>query len=79
MVSHKAVSSTFSFILYILKHNRTYLTAYAYNSQLLVKDGDIVRAGQTIAKMGATNGGRVLLHFEMRKLGKPVNPLSYLK
>ncbi len=64
--------------LIIIKHNKTYLTAYAYNRQLLVKTGSNVRAGQQIARMGKTNTGKVLLHFEIRRNGKPINPISKL-
>jgi lipoprotein NlpD len=64
--------------LLIVKHNSAYLTAYAYNSNLLVKEGQWVKAGQQIAQMGANNTGHVLLHFEIRKAGIPVNPLKYL-
>ena len=64
--------------LIIIKHNDTFLSAYAYNSKLLVKEGDIVRAGQAISKMGQDHTGRTLLHFEIRQNGKPVNPVKYL-
>ena len=64
--------------LVIIKHNNSYLSAYAYNRKLLVKEGEQVTAGQTIAHMGTTDGGRARLHFEIRKNGKPVNPLKYL-
>jgi len=68
--------------LIIVKHNEKFLSAYAYNKKLLVKEGDVVKAGQKIAKMGSvsTNGkaGRAKLHFEIRRNGKPVNPLRYL-
>ena len=64
--------------LIIVKHNETYLSAYAHNSELLVKEGDDVAVGQTIAKMGTTSSGQALLHFEIRKNGKSVNPLKYL-
>ena len=56
-----------------------YLSAYAHNQILLVHEGQTVKAGQTIAKMGATGSNRVMLHFELRKRGKPVNPLKYIK
>lgn len=65
--------------LLIIKHNRLFLTAYAHNSQLLVKVGDKVMAGQKIARMGMSNAGKTLLHFEIRKQGKSVNPFLYLK
>jgi len=64
--------------LIIIKHNDTYLSAYAHNRQLMVKEGDQVSAGQQIAQMGQTNNGRTLLHFEIRKNGQPENPLNYL-
>ena len=64
--------------LIIIKHNETYLSAYAYNSKLLVKEGDTVKSGQTISFMGQDHSGRTLLHFEIRKNGKPINPTSYL-
>ncbi len=65
-------------LLLIVKHNSEYLSAYAHNSKLLVKEGDKVRAGQTIALMGSTGATRVLLHFEIREAGKPVDPLKLL-
>lgn len=64
--------------LIIIKHNNTYLSAYAHNRRLLVKEGSIVRQGQQIAEMGRTGTDRTMLHFEIRKNGKPVNPLSFL-
>ena len=64
--------------LVILKHNNTYLTAYAHNQTLLVKEDQSVRRGQKIAEMGATDAERVQLHFEIRKLGKPVDPAKLL-
>ncbi len=64
--------------LIIVKHNETYLSAYAHNSELLVQEGDKVTVGQTIAKMGKTSSGQPLLHFEIRKNGKSVNPISLL-
>lgn len=64
--------------LIIIKHNDTYLSAYAHNKELLVKEGDKVTAGQKIALMGQTSNGRALLHFEIRKNGQPVDPLDYL-
>ena len=64
--------------LLIIKHNKSYLSAYAYNSQLLVKTGNKVHAGQQIAKMGMNNAGQVILHFEIRKKGKPINPMGKL-
>ncbi|HJR12670.1 MAG TPA: peptidoglycan DD-metalloendopeptidase family protein [Rhodanobacteraceae bacterium] len=64
--------------LIIIKHNDTYLSAYGHNSKRLVKEGDRVNAGQEIALMGASGAPRVELHFEIRKDGKPVDPLGYL-
>ena len=64
--------------LIIIKHNDTYLSAYGHNSQRLVKEGQHVDAGQEIALMGASGAPRVELHFEIRKDGKPVDPLDYL-
>jgi lipoprotein NlpD len=64
--------------LIILKHNNTYLTAYAHNQSLLVKEDQTVRKGQKIAEMGSTDTDRVKLHFEIRRQGKPVDPSRYL-
>ncbi|TAM96913.1 MAG: peptidase M23, partial [Rhodanobacteraceae bacterium] len=64
--------------LVIIKHNDTFLSAYGHNSKRLVKEGDRVGAGQEIALMGASGAPSVELHFEIRKDGKPVDPLSYL-
>ena len=64
--------------LIILKHNNTYLTAYAHNQTLLVKEDQSVRKGQKIAEMGSSDTDRVKLHFEIRRQGKPVDPLKYL-
>lgn len=64
--------------LIIIKHNKTYLSAYAYNRKLLVSEGDIVKAGQKIAEMGHKDKSSPRLHFEIRKNGKPVDPLKYL-
>ena len=65
--------------LIIVKHDNTYLTAYAHNSKLLVKEGDAVRRGQKIAEMGDTDTNAPKLHFELRVNGKPVNPTPYLQ
>lgn len=65
--------------LLIIKHNDTYLSAYAYNSQLLVGEGDIVTIGQVIAQSGQGPKLDGRLHFEIRKDGRPVNPQAYLK
>jgi lipoprotein NlpD len=64
--------------LIILKHNNTYLTAYAHNQALLVREDQAVRQGQKIAEMGSSDADRVKLHFEVRRLGKPVDPLEHL-
>ena len=64
--------------LLIVKHNATYLTAYAHNQTLLVKEDQNVKRGQKIAEMGSTDADRVQLHFEIRKLGKPVDPARLL-
>lgn len=65
--------------LIIVKHNKTYLSAYAHNQQMLVKEGDIVKQGQQIAKMGKSPQNSVMLHFEIRRNGKPIDPLSLLE
>ena len=64
--------------LVILKHNNTFLTAYAHNQTLLVKEDQTVRKGQKIAEMGQSDTDRVKLHFEIRRQGKPVDPARYL-
>ena len=64
--------------LVIVKHNKTYLSAYAHNDKVLVKEGQSVSKGQKIAEMGKTDADQVKLHFEIRKLGKPVDPAKYL-
>ena len=64
--------------LVILKHNNTYLTAYAHNQALLVKEDQSVQKGQKIAEMGNTDADRVKLHFEIRRQGKPIDPARYL-
>ncbi|TSE28420.1 Murein hydrolase activator NlpD [Tepidimonas thermarum] len=64
--------------LIILKHNNTYLTAYAHNQTLLVREDQTVRQGQKIAEMGSSDADRVKLHFEVRRQGKPVDPLTLL-
>jgi lipoprotein NlpD len=64
--------------LIILKHNNTYLTAYAHNQALLVKEDQTVRKGQKVAEMGNSDADRVKLHFEIRRQGRPVDPLKYL-
>jgi lipoprotein NlpD len=64
--------------LVIIKHNKTYLSAYAHNEQILVKEGQSVTKGQKIAEMGSTDADQVKLHFEIRKFGKPVDPAKFL-
>ncbi len=64
--------------LVIIKHNDTYLSAYAHNQKLLVNEGQLVKKGQSIARLGRSGTDRYKLHFEIRKNGKPVNPVSYL-
>ena len=64
--------------LIIIKHNSTYLSVYAHNRELLVKEGERVSKGQKIAEMGSTSADGVALHFEIRRLGKPVDPLKLL-
>jgi len=64
--------------LIIVKHNDDYLSAYAHNDRILVKEQQLVKAGQIIAKMGDTDAERVMLHFEVRFRGKSVNPMKYL-
>ncbi|WP_025600752.1 M23 family metallopeptidase [Burkholderia sp. WSM2230] len=64
--------------LIIVQHNKDFLTAYSHNRKLLVKTGDIVRQGQQIAEMGDENNSRVSVGFELRRDGKPVDPMPYL-
>lgn len=64
--------------LIIIKHSDRYLSAYAYNQQRLVSEGMKVKAGKVISKMGRSSDGSTRLHFEIRKNGKPVDPLRYL-
>lgn len=64
--------------LLIIKHDDEYLSAYAHNDALLVKEGQNVKQGQTIATMGRSDSNQVKLHFEIRKKGQPVDPLGYL-
>ena len=62
----------------IINHNNEYLSAYAHNDVLLVKEGQKVKKGQVIARMGSTDADRVKLHFEIRYKGNSVNPRKYL-
>jgi len=64
--------------LVIVKHNNTFLSAYAHNQALLVKEDQAVRRGQKIAEMGSTDADRVQLHFEIRRQGKPIDPARLL-
>jgi len=64
--------------LVIVKHSEKFLSAYAHNDRILVNEGERVKAGQKLAKMGSTGSKNVKLHFEVRKNGEPVNPLNYL-
>jgi len=64
--------------LVIIKHNNTYLTAYAHNQSLLVKEDQAIKRGQKIAEMGNSDADQVKLHFEIRRQGKPVDPAKYL-
>lgn len=64
--------------LIIIKHNKSFLSAYAHNSQLLVKEGQSVKRGQKIAEMGNSDADQVKLHFEIRRFGKPVGRCSTL-
>ena len=64
--------------LLIIKHPGEFLSAYAHNERVLVKEGETVAAGQLIAAMGDSGADRVKLHFEIRRYGKPLNPLDYL-
>ncbi|AZN36085.1 peptidoglycan DD-metalloendopeptidase family protein [Iodobacter ciconiae] len=64
--------------LLIIKHNKDYLTAYAHNRQILAKEGDNVKQGQSVAEMGNTGSDKVMLHFELRFKGVAINPAPYL-
>ncbi len=65
-------------LLLIVKHNDSWLSAYGFNSRLLVSEGDSVSAGQGVAIIGEDSSGKALLHFEIRRDGYPVDPLKYL-
>ena len=65
-------------LLAIIRHNASWLTAYGYNADLLVREGEQVRAGQAIGHMGAGAGLPAALHFEIRRNGAPLDPLGYL-
>lgn len=64
--------------LIVIKHNETFLSAYANNSKLYISEGQRIQKGQTIGQVGASGFKKTLLHFEIRKNGKPINPLSLL-
>ena len=64
--------------LIVLKHNKQFFSAYGHNSRILVEEGEVVRGGQRIAQMGSSGSDRVKLHFEIRRNGKPVDPLRFL-
>ena len=64
--------------LIIVKHNNAFLSAYAHNREIAVKEGQQVSKGQKIAEMGDTDADQVKLHFEIRRLGKPVDPAKFL-
>ena len=64
--------------LIIIKHNNTFLSAYAHNREILVKEGQQVAKGQKIAEMGDSDADQVKLHFEIRRFGKPVDPAKFL-
>lgn len=64
--------------LIIIKHDADFLSAYAHNDRILVKEGNVIRRGQKIAEMGSSGTDRVKLHFEIRHRGTPVDPMAYL-
>jgi len=64
--------------LLIIKHNDLFLSAYAHNDALLVREGERVSRGQKIAELGSTGVDRDMLHFEIRQEGQPVDPLTFL-
>lgn len=64
--------------LIIIRHGKNLLSAYAHNDHILVKEGESVKRGQTVAQVGDSDADRVKLHFEIRERGKPVDPLNYL-
>ena len=64
--------------LIVIKHNKTYLSVYAHNNELLVKEGQSVSKGQKIAEMGNSDADQVKLHFEIRRFGKPIDPMKLL-
>lgn len=64
--------------LIIVKHDDSFLSAYAHNDEIVVREGQIVQQGQKISVMGVAKGGKAVLHFEIRLQGQPVNPVKYL-
>ena len=64
--------------LVIINHNQQYLSAYAHNSRILVKENDMVKSGAKIAEVGSSGATREMLHFEIRRDGRPVDPMKYL-
>ena len=62
----------------VVKHSNQYLSVYAHNSEILVKEGEAVNKGQKIAELGKSDAQEPKLHFEIRRQGKPVDPLQYL-
>lgn len=64
--------------LLIIKHNQDYLSAYAHNQRILVKEGDMIKQGQQVAEMGSSGSNKVKLHFELRFKGKAINPKPFL-
>ena len=77
-VVYKGVGLTGYGKLLIIKHNDRWLSAYAHNDNLLVKEGEQVKSGQKIATMGSSGTFRTQLHFEIRRDGQPVDPLPLL-
>lgn len=65
--------------LIIIKHNSLYLSAYAHNERIFVKEGETVKQGQKIAEMGNTGTDKIMLHFEIRKAGKSIDPIALLR
>lgn len=65
--------------LIIVKHSPSYLSAYAHNRKILVREGQRIASGRQIAQMGNSDVGRTMLHFEIRKNGKPQDPLKFLR
>ena len=64
--------------LVIVKHNKTFLSAYAHLDAITIREGQNVTKGQQVGTMGSTDADQVKLHFEIRALGKPVDPMRYL-